>query len=206
MNTFISRHFWLLFLIIIPATIFDFLTEDLFSGTGLYTLGNIGLFAANLLYGIILIRLSSQYHSYKISGICYIISVLLTGWLQLMGATEFGVAFGSIVLTSFRAILNAIAVYYELSTHSDIISREDYEMSTKWAKLTTYYVFSYVLLLVSIISVSFMPIISFIVIMVASFSILILGIMKFIYLYRTAKFFRRLAKEEIVSRETSSIN
>ena len=206
MNSFISKHFWLLFLIIIPVTVFDFLTADLFSGTGLYTLGNIGLFAANMIYGIILIKLSSQYHYYKISGICYIVSVLLTVWLQLMGVTEFGVAFGSIVLSSFRTILNAVAVYYELSTHSDIISREDYEMSTKWAKLTTYYVFSYVLLLISIISVSFIPIISFIIIMVASFSILILGIMKFIYLYRTAKIFRRLAKEENVSRETSSIN
>jgi len=196
--SFTAKWIWLLFLIIIPSTVFGLLSHETISGIipVFGTIGNIGKTACSLLYGLILIKLSSEYDYYKAAGITYILSILVS----FVEANNY---IGSSLFVSLVAIILVIAsTYFEFTGHADILSKEDYLISSKWDKLKKWAIILYAITLISAIFIFFLPILTILNTLVSIIGIFVVEIIKFVYLYKTAKFFKKIAGEDNVSRET----
>ena len=127
----------------------------------------MGIIFCNLFCGFILLKLSTEYDFYKIAGVTYIFSTLINAWLNFVngGSLEFGVtdgfAFGSFALSFIGIVCNIIIIFYETNGHADIVGRYDYELSSKWDKLRTWYIISYCVAGASVAIVFIFPLIIF---------------------------------------------
>lgn len=196
--SFTEKWIRLLFLTIIPSTIFGILSHETISGIIpiLGTIGNIGKVGCSLLYGLILIKLSSEYDYYKAAGITYILSILIS-FVEVNNYIG-----SSLFVSSVAIILSISSTYFEFTGHTDILSKEDYLMSANWNKLKKWTIILYAIALISVIFIFFFPILTLLSTFVSMIGILVVEIVKFIYLYKTANIFKKLAEEENVSRET----
>ena len=148
--SFTAKHLWLLFFIVIPVNIFDILTTELFAShlpSTIYSFCNYGIIICNLLYGLILLKLSKEHDFYKTAGIISIFSVLINLWftfinggpLESMVSDGFG--FGVLALAFISIVCNILIIFFETNGHADILGRYDYELSSKWDKLRKWYIY-----------------------------------------------------------------
>ena len=209
-NSFTAKRLWFLFLIVIPLNIFDILTSDIITSSFPFisTVGNFGVIICNLLYGLILLKLSSEYEFYKIAGICSILLTAINVWLNFVNGTPIGLdtsdgfTFGTFALSFIAIVFHIIILFYETNGHADILGPYDYELSSKWDKLRTWYIISYCGTGASIAFMFLLPLIGLLIMFASLIAIIVLSFMKYVYLYKTAKVFTKLSKGEDVSRET----
>ena len=209
--SFTSKHLWLLFFIVIPVNIFDILTTDFFTSylpSTIYIFSNYGIIICNLLYGIILLKLSKEHDFYKTAGIVSFFSTLINLWftfinggpLESMVSDGFG--FGVLALAFISIVCNILIIFFETNGHADILGRYDYELSSKWDNLRKWYIYIYCGLGSSFAIIFIFPLIGLLIMLASLIALCVLAIVKYIYLYKTAKVFTKLSKEENVSRET----
>jgi hypothetical protein len=209
--SFTSKHLWLLFFIVIPVNIFDILTTELFASylpSTIYTFSNYGIIICNLLYGLILLKLSKEHDFYKTAGIVSIFSTFINLWLTFIngGPLEFNVSdgfgFGALALAFISVICSILIIFFETNGHADILGRYDYELSSKWDKLRKWYIYIYCGLGSSFAIIFILPLIGLLIMLASLITLCVLVTLKYVYLYKTAKVFTNLSKEENVSRET----
>lgn len=208
--SFTAKWLWLLFLVIIPLNIFDILTTNIIA-TSLPFLSNIGVYGiiiCNLFCGFIFLKLSTEHDFYKIAGVTYIFATIMKAWLNFTngGPLEFGFSdgfsFGVFAINFITIVCNIIIIFYETNGHADLVGRYDYELSSKWDKLRTWYIISYCGIGSAVAFAFIFSFIGLLIMLVSLISTIILGILRYVYLYKTAKVFTKLSKEENVSRET----
>lgn len=209
--SFTAKYLWLLFLIVIPVNIFDILTTELFASylpSTIYTFSNYGIIICNLLYGLILLKLSKEHDFYKTAGIVSIFSTLINLWLTFVNGGPLesnisdGFGFGSLALAFISVVCNILIIFFETNGHADILGRYNYELSSKWDNLRKWFMYSYCGIGASVALVFIFPLIGLLIMFISLISLCILAILKYVYLYKTAKVFTKLSKEENVSRET----
>ena len=209
--SFTAKYLWLLFLIVIPVNIFDILTTELFASylpSTIYRFSNYGIIICNLLYGLILLKLSKEHDFYKTAGIVSIFSTLINLWLTFVNGGPLesnisdGFGFGSLALAFISVVCNILIIFFETNGHADILGRYNYELSSKWDNLRKWFMYSYCGIGASVALVFIFPLIGLLIMFISLISLCILAILKYVYLYKTAKVFTKLSKEENVSRET----
>ena len=209
--SFTAKHLWLLFFIVIPVNIFDILTTELFAShlpSTIYSFCNYGIIICNLLYALILLKLSKEHDFYKTAGIISIFSVLINLWFTFINGGPLesmvsdGFSFGVLALAFISIVCNILTIFFETNGHANILGRYDYDLSSKWDKLRKWYIYIYCGLGSSFAIVFIIPLIGLLIMLASIIALCVLAIVKYIYLYKTAKVFTKLSKEENVSRET----
>lgn len=180
---FLGKWFTILFWLIIPniaASIMSSLADFI---PILHLPGMILSIAVSVAYGAILLLLSRENDGYRIAGICYFAATALSVISDVFFADSI---FIPIILSLLQLPLSIIYAYKEISSHAEVISGIDDELSEKWEKLFRLYVIA----LASMFGGLIIPIIGAFITIAAAIALIVLSIRKLIYLYRTAQAFR----------------
>lgn len=187
----LGKLLWILFWLIIPATVASFMTNDTIVGwiPSLRLPGTILSAICSLAYGLILIRLASEEEGYMTAGVCALVgsgaSVLLA---FLSGGAE---APGWTLLISIpAAIVSLVGDYQEFTSHSVVLNGLDDDLAESWSSLWKWYIGMYGAMIGSILLIIIAPILGLLVCLAALIGICIVDITKLVYLYRTAKLFK----------------
>lgn len=199
--SFAAKWLWLLFLIVVPSNIFSLFTNEniITSFPILRQIGSYGSILCTAVYGMILIRLSSEFYFYRTAGICYLCTCIIS-FITSLSNNETS---GFIIFTGLiGGILTLVAIFSEFSGHCDMLIDIDHDLYVKWNNLKLLFTICYSATLVCIFLSVIFPLISAIILLIALIAILIGGILKFVYLYKSSRFLKKLSTEENVSRET----
>lgn len=188
----LGKGLWLLFWLVIPATIASLISGDTFGRLypGLYDLGKIMGIICPAVYGFILLNLGQEEDEYRTAGIFTLISAGLNLILTIIPVTMENLVW--LFLLPFPAIaVEGIGEYREYGAHSNALADFDRELSGKWLVLRKWFLGVYLgvvggLILMMARSAD----LGAMVMLVSSIGLLVVSIMKLIYLYRTAKVFR----------------
>ena len=108
-----------------------------------------------------------------------------------------GAAMASLIgLLSFPVMILAFyGEYSEYMGHSEVICALDEEMAVKWKRLWKWFVYSFGLMISSVLLVMLNGMLGITALLVGTIGTLIVNVMKLTCLYRTAKIFREYATE-----------
>lgn len=99
-------------------------------------------------------------------------------------------------LLSFPVMILAFyGEYSEYMGHSELICALDEEMAVKWKRLWKWFVYSFGLMISSVLLVMLNGMLGITALLVGTIGTLIVSVMKLTCLYRTAKIFREYATE-----------
>lgn len=162
----------------------------------IYMVGQILSASCYIAYAVILFRLSSEEHRYRIAGIC----MLIFSMIDVLVVVVFDVIDPDAMLIMLpRAIIGLIADYNEYKAHSIVLTDVDHVLSEKWIALWKRYIGCMFGVIASIALMLVVPILGGIVLIGAGIGMIIVSVMKFVYLYRTAKTFREYQSENILN-------
>lgn len=187
----LGKWLWILFWLIIPATVASFMTNDTIVGwiPSLRLPGTILSAICSLAYGLILIRLASEEEGYMTAGVCSLVGCAASVLLAfLSGGAE---APGWTLLISIpAAIVSLVGEYQEFISHAAVLNGLDDDLAESWSSLWKWYIGMYGAMIGSILLIIIAPILGLLVCLAAVIGICIVDITKLVYLYRTAKLFK----------------
>lgn len=184
-GTLMAKWLWVLFWIFIPSVIADVMMQYI---PALNTAGYVLSVLCVIVYGVVLLKLSTQEKGYQKAGILNLIGAVLVVAMYFAGETH---VFLVVFLTIVTALLSIFGSYYEYHAHADVLEGLDDELSEKWRKLWSRILVSYILMLVGAIFV--LVYIGWLIILAAGIAILVFSILKLVYLYRAAQAFQDVA-------------
>ena len=196
----LGKWLWILFWLVVPAEIAGIMKNQSIQSVapGIYLTGGIIGAACSIAYGAILLRLSPLEGRYRIAGICSLITAVTGILLFILFGTSKAPAW-SMIITLPALVVDMVGSYHEISAHSSVLIGVDYELSEKWDALWKWYVRCMACFIGSILLMLIVPVLGAILLLAAFVGILIVSIVKLVYLYRTAKVFRRLSTEVIAA-------
>lgn len=184
----LSVLFWLF----IPSGIASIMTSsnmpDL--SPAVFTSGNVFLTACSLIYGIILIRMAFAESRYHTAGIFSLLTSAVVILIFILCKTT-KISPESLIFSIIQIPLSFACVYTEYSAHASLLQEIEADLSAKWSILWKCYIGSYVVILCGILVTLVSPISGLLLILVSIVALIVIGILKLVYLYRTAKIFRK---------------
>lgn len=196
---FLGKWMWILFWLVVPSTVFSLLAEDSITGSaaGLNLWGNILLCACNLIYGVILLKLSREDGGFAIAGICMMVGSLISG---IIGACFLGDPPGwTLVLTLPASIVSLVGAYMEFHAYADTLSGLDEDLAEKWRKLWKWTIGAMGAMIGSLIIMLIVPILGLLLTLAGAVASIITSVMKLVYLYQTAQTFRGIPSLQLTA-------
>ena len=193
-SDFLIKWFRILLILTIPYLIAYFLTrfsvETSSSARNLHIAGSLISLLTSVVYGSILLRMSSVEKRYHTAGICVLISSAID-FLDLIFSLSdrSGTAFSVLVyvLLVLSVITTLCATYKEYSGHSAVFNGIDSYLCEKWARLWILFICSlggvFVSVLFMFISIGF----GLFLLIISCIAVLIGGILKLVYLHSSAE-------------------
>lgn len=187
----LGRWISVLFWLIVPSLVASVLTsESIVKMLPKVELpGQILSVACAVVYGLILLKLSSAHSKYKIAGICYLS-------LQIMSVAGYTLKDGSgwyIFLSIVMVIVSLICEYNEIEAHSDVLEDIDDELASKWYGLWI----ANIVMVAGIIGGTILLFVweglGALILIASSICAIVIGVLKLIYLYRTAGVFKKIS-------------
>ena len=182
----LGKWLWVLFWLIIPDTLASFMTNDTIVGwfPGLYIPGQMLTSISVVIYGIILLRLTSEEERYRTAGICTLACGFINGLMCIPGV--YGEIWWMLIFALLLAIIAPIGLYHEFTAHSVVLAGLDDELAEKWSVLWKWHIGMYLTVLLG----GLIPLIGLLAVLAASVGMAVVSIVKLVYLYKTAKLFK----------------
>ena len=187
----IGKWLWFLFLLIIPSTIAGILTLNFVAQKVpiVYRVGEILKIVVALLYGAILLKLSSAEEKYKKAGIYQLVAVAGTLLNMLIwGGTED--APGQLFTSLPFGIISLYGTYFEFMAHSSVLIGIDNRLSEDWVDLWKRVLGANIGIIGGSIFMIVSLILGGIIVIAAAVYLIIVSIFTLMYLHRTAVVFR----------------
>lgn len=190
-----GKWLWPLFWLIIPGIVGNILSNDTITGwfPGLYLPGAVLSLAVNLIYGIILIRLSAVEGRYFTAGGFTVVTVLLNAVALVVSFSEADDVLSTIIAIPV-VVLSMLSEYNEYSAHASLTGDFNYELASRWRVLLKWYMAAMITMIASLVVMIAVPVIGLLAMLAASIGLLIVNVVKLYYLYKTAVLFRAYGK------------
>ena len=190
---FLGKCMAILFWTVVPALLGEILTSGLIGKTfpKLYVAGLVLQFLCSLVYGIVLLCLSSKEIKYLPAGVSTLFIVVLCIPAAIFAAI-FRVAAVVLILYLLSSITRLVSYYFEFSGHSAVLEGLDDELSGSWELMWKWLVGC----LVAIFAAFFVMclfgggLLTGLVLFGASLGIIIIAILKYVFLYRSARAYK----------------
>lgn len=184
----LGKWLWILFWLIVPSTVADLMTSEVFMGAvpGVNMAGQILKAVCSLAYGILLLKVASEEDRYRTAGICTLAGAGISG---LVAGFSGGAATQpwTLILTVPAAVIGLVGQYHEFMAHGTVLREIDNDLSGKWEVLWKWYIGLYLGMFGCIVVSVLMPLLGAIALLATGIGVLVVGILKLVYLYRTAK-------------------
>ncbi len=190
----LGRWLTVLFWLIIPSIVASVMTSDSMVSLlpSIEIPGAILSIACALAYGLILLGLSSANEKYKISGILYLVSQAVAIFVLIVGGDATWAVFVSLAVT----VIELLSEYNEIMAHSDVLEDIDDDLAVKWYKLWNLNMIMVCALVVGTILIFISAGLGAIVVLIASILAVVIEVLKLVYLYNTAKVFRKISARD----------
>ena len=199
----LGKWIWILFWLIVPTIVTWIMGTEMIMGDypGFYLIGLILFQVCFIAYGLILLKISSEEDGYRTAGICIIVYGFIKGLLLFIFKIEV-LPKWTLVITIPAGIIALIGEYYEYRAHSDVLVGIDNNLSEKWTILKKWYVGGILAFCCSFILMMIAPLLGLIALWGGAIVYLVVKIIKLVYLYRTAKMFRKYSADDIASEKS----
>ena len=182
---FLGKWLWIIFWLIIPSAIGGLMTQEFIVKLmpGLAVPGQIIKAVCTLIYGAILLKVSTEEHRYQTAGICALVA----------GAVSVVMVFGpnwTGIFTLPAAVVAVVGEYQEYMAHSAVLYGVDSVLAWKWESLWKWYIGLYLGMFGCIFVMLITPVLGALALIGCAIGTLVVSILKLIYLYRTAVIFR----------------
>lgn len=188
---FLGKWLWPLFWLMIPAELAGLLTNQsvLDYVPGLFWPGQILNLLCLAAYGGLLLKLSVADARYRTAGICRLIS----GGVGAAVTLFFGGDSPSwaLLITLQALVIALIGTYSEYRAHARAVLEADAALSELWERLWKWNIAMLAGALGGAFSMLWVPLFGLLVYSAASIGMAVVEILKLVYLYRSAKLFRR---------------
>ena len=186
----LAKWLWLLFWLVIPRTLAETLTPDVvasaFPAAG--TVGEVLGALASLAYGVFLWQLRTVDGRYRTAALCSLAGSAGSAVILFAVPEESGLWW----LMSLAIIgVGLWATYQEYYAHADVLEGLDDALSGKWRRLWRWEAGSMLALFGCLLLVLLSAILALLILLAASIGLIVAAVLQLVYLYRTAKLFRR---------------
>lgn len=188
----LGKWLWIIFWLIIPSTIGSLMANETTAEIlpGLFMPGQIINAICSLTYGAILLKLGSEEDRYRTAGICALVAGGVSAVVAIITGTA-EEATWTLLFTLPAAVVAMVGEYNEYMGHSAVLAGVDNELSEKWEVLWKWYIGLFGVMIGSILVMLIIPILGALAILAAAIGTIVVSILKLVYLYRTAKIFRK---------------
>lgn len=189
---FLGKWLWILFWLIVPQVIINFMTEDFMLSLvpALEVPGQIGLVICMIIRVLVLFKLSKEHGSYGIAAILGIANVVASVVYLRLGTEDI---YFLIMIAVVQLVILLISEYYEYKAHTEVVMMVDACISAQWDNYWKWNMYSCIGLVVSMFMIFLIPGLGALAVLASSIGILVAGIKKLVYLYQSAKVFRARA-------------
>jgi len=186
----------ILFWLFIPSVVAGVMASEQLGGQipGVATIGDILNLVITMLYGIILIKMSSQHPRYRTAGICTLVGLAVGQVGVLLGAAAGNATGINLLFTLPAAIVALVGDYQEYMTHSDVRQGIDDILADQWRKFWKWYMIAMMSPFCCALLLMIIPGIALIALLIAALALPVLEVIKIVYLYRTAEAFRKCVR------------
>ncbi|MCH5274677.1 MAG: hypothetical protein J1E65_02465 [Lachnospiraceae bacterium] len=186
---FMGKWLWILFWMIIPASLADIMTINLVALRFplLYMVGLILKFTCSIGYGLIILKMSSENGRYRKSGLCYLIAAAINTIAFLTPGKGIEVL---LILTLPATVIALFAKYHEFMSHAEVVYDVDADLTAKWIMLWKWYIRILCIMIGGSIAGVITRFLSLLVILAGSIGLIVVSILQLVYLYKSAKAFR----------------
>lgn len=186
----LAKWMRILFWLIIISTAANLLTSENVTNAAppLESAGQILNIAANVAYGVVLLKIASESMNYRNSAICRFITVAVAiAVIPISDNTEFFIAIPVVILS---IVMDMVGEYYEFMGHAEVLRGADRTLSYKWLTLWKWYIGTFLGMIGGTVLAVMIPLIGLIVVLASTVGTLVISIVKIVYIYKTAGVFR----------------
>ncbi len=152
--------------------------------------GQIISIAADVAYGVILLKIAYESFRYRSAAICCFITAGISAVLiPVSDGTEFALAIPVVIVT---IVIDMVGEYYEIMGHSDVLCDVDKALSDKWIRLWKWYLGTFLGIIGGTVVAAIIPLIGMVIVLASTIGTFVVSVLKIIYIYKTAKAFRNL--------------
>ena len=184
----LSKWLWVLFWLVIAITVADVLCQDFVESwlPWLHLTGEVLKIACYLVYGWVLLRLSSVTEYYRTAGVCQIAASLVQV-VKIVLPDYSGLI---LVLSLLTITIGLTSRYNEFMGHGSALEGIADDLSSVWKDLWKGYIGLYIAVFLSAIFSGLGGLLLLLVLFLSLVGILGLGIYETVLLYRTAQLFK----------------
>ena len=186
----LAKWMRILFWLIIISTAANLLTSENVTNAAppLASAGQILNIAANVAYGVVLLKIASESMNYRNSAICrFITAAVAIAVIPISDNTEFFIAIPVVILS---IVMDMVGEYYEFMGHAEVLRGADRTLSYKWLTLWKWYICTFLGMNGGTVLAVMIPLIGLIVVLASAVGTLVISIVKIVYIYKTAGVFR----------------
>ena len=186
----LAKWMRILFWLIIISTAANLLTSEIVTNAAppLASAGQILNIAANVAYGVVLLKIASESMNYRNSAICRFITVAVAiAVIPISDNTESFIAIPVVILS---IVMDMVGEYYEFMGHAEVLRGADRTLSYKWLTLWKWYIGTFLGMIGGTVLAVMIPLIGLIVVLASTVGTLVISIVKIVYIYKTAGVFR----------------
>lgn len=186
----LAKWIYILFWCIIATDIANLFTSENVTNAvpPLALVGQIISIAAEVIYGIILLKIASESFRYRRAAICcFITAVVSVVVMPVSDGMELALAI-PVVIVVF--VVSMIREYYENMGHSEVLCDVDPVLSEKWIRLWKWYLGTLLGVIGGTVLAVLIPLLGLLIVLAAVIGILVVIVLKIVYIYKTAKAFR----------------
>lgn len=186
---FLGKWIRILFWIIIPITLADLMTINIVALRFplLYLIGLILKFVCPIVYGLIILKMSSENGHYHTSGLCYLVVAVINVIAAFSPSRDMQAL---LILTLPATVIGLVAKYHEFRGHAEVLCDVDADLSEKWIILWKRYISIIGIMLGCSILMMIAPIIGSLLLFVAAIGMIVVSVLQLVYLYKSGKAFR----------------
>lgn len=185
----LAKWMRILFWLIIISTAANLLTSENVTNAAppLASAGQILNIAANVAYGVVLLKIASESMNYRNSAICRFITVAVAiAVIPISDNTESFIAIPVVILS---IVMDMVGEYYEFMGHAEVLRGADRTLSYKWLTLWKWYIGTFLGMIGGTVLAVMIPLIGLIVVLASTVGTLVISIVKIVYIYKTAGVF-----------------
>jgi len=185
---FLGKWLWILFWLVVPSEISGIMTMDkVVEAFPLLRIPGLVLgIVCSLVYSLILLRISSEHESYRLSGLIGIGCTVLEAGILVLGSTGGLVVFISLI----KNVVVLFVKYHEFKAHGESVYPVDTKLSLCWEWLWKWKLYSIAGLTGSIVLMIISRFLGVVLLYASLIFVVVISVLKVVYLYRTAKAFR----------------
>lgn len=186
---FMGKWLWVLFWMIIPATLADIMTINVVASRFplLYLVGLILKLICSIGYGLIILKMSSENGRYHTSGLCYLVTAAVNIIAVFTPSRDIEVL---LFLTLPATVIALFAKYHEFRGHAEVLFDVDADLTEKWLTLWKWYIRILCITIGGSLAAVIARFLGSLVILAGAIGLIVVSILQLVYLYKSAKAFR----------------